>query len=343
METKRSSTNRNLNLIRWRLDVTDLLQVSNLQFGVKTGQGGYSYDELLKVWTAAEELGYESAWLYDHFYALGDKTQPCLEAWTTLAALAAMTKSLKIGTMVTCVNYRHPSLLAKMATTVDLLSHGRLILGIGAGWNEEEYRSYGYDFPDQATRMKQLKEALIIIQKLWTEENTSFEGKFYTIRNAISSPKPIQKPRPKILVGIASGRRTLPFLAIRYADGLNATSSSLSEVDAIIQSALRYCEKLGKKKDELIISWQGFLLIGENESEVEAYVEKGAKERGKSVSEFRKSLLDRGVIVGPPDVCVNQLRRFKDLGVKTFVLGFTGDTEIRPLETFRDRVIPQLR
>lgn len=328
--------------IRFTLPVKDI-QMPDLTFGVKTGQGGYSYEDLLKVWTAAEELGYESAWLYDHFYALGDKNQPCLEAWTTLAALAAMTKRLKIGTMVTCVNYRHPSLLAKMAATVDLLSHGRLILGIGAGWYEEEYRSYGYEFPDQATRMKQLKEALIIIQKLWTEDKASFDGNCYTIRNAISSPKPMQKPRPKILVGIASGRKTLPFLAVRYADGLNATSSSLDEVDAIIQSALGYCEKLGKKKTELIISWQGFLLIGENESEVETYIEKGAKRRGQSVSEFKKSILDRGVILGPPDVCVNQLRKFKDLGVKDFFLGFTGDTEIRPLETFRDRVIPQLR
>ena len=320
-------------IIRFRLPDEDF-QMSDLQFGVKTGQGGYSYEDLLKVWTAAEELGFDSAWLYDHFYALGDKNQPCLEAWTTLAALAAMTKRLKIGTMVTCVNYRHPSLLAKMAATVDLLSHGRLILGIGAGWYEEEYRSYGYDFPDQATRMKQLKEALIIIQKLWTEDNVPPQGELLHNSKCHKLPETYAKPWPKILVGIASGRKTLPFPLVRYADGLNATSNSLDEVDAVIQSALGYCEKLGKKKTELIISWQGFLLIGENESEVEAYVEKGAKRRGQSVSEFRKSILDRGVILGPPDVCVNQLRKFKDLGVKDFFLGFTGDTEIGPQKPF---------
>jgi alkanesulfonate monooxygenase SsuD/methylene tetrahydromethanopterin reductase-like flavin-dependent oxidoreductase (luciferase family) len=230
-----------------------------------------------------------------------------------------------------------------MAATIDLLSHGRLILGIGAGWYEEEYRAYGYDFPDQAIRMKQLKEALIIIQKLWTEENATFEGNFFKIRNAISSPKPLQSPRPKILVGITHGRKTLPFLAVRYADGLNATSSSLAEVEAVIQSALGYCEKLGKKKSELIISWQGFVIIGDNDLEVEAYLEKGARRRGQSVPEFRKTILDRGFILGPPDVCAERLRKFKDLGVKNFFLGFTGDTEIRPLETFRDRVIPQLR
>jgi len=137
--------------------------------------------------------------------------------------------------------------------------------------------------------------------------------------------------------------KTPPFLAIRYADGLNATSSSLTEVEAVIQSALGYCEKLGKKKSELVISWQGFLIIGETDSEVEACLEKGAMRRGQSVSEFRKTILDRGFILGPPDVCARQLRKFKDLGVNNFFLGFTGDTEIRPLETFRDRVIPQLR
>ncbi len=111
-----------------------------VEFGVKTGQGGYSYDDLKKVWTAADELGYDSAWLYDHFYALGDDQAPCLEAWTTFSALATLAKNVKIGTIVTSVSYRHPSLLAKMAATIDLISRGRLILGIGAGSCEEEYR-----------------------------------------------------------------------------------------------------------------------------------------------------------------------------------------------------------
>jgi len=313
----------------------------SIEFGVKTGQGGYAYDELVKVWRAAEELRYDSAWLYDHFYSLGGKTQPCLEAWTTLAALAAETKRLKIGPMVTCVNYRHPGLLAKMAATVDLVSNGRLILGIGAGWHEEEYHAYGYEFPDQATRMKQLKEALIIIRKLWTEDLANFKGRFYSLQNAICVPKPMQKPPPKILVGISRGRKTLPYLAVKYADGLNVTSSSFDECKAIITSALRAAEELGRK--DVIISWQGFILIGRTASELDGYVMKAAKRRGMSEGEFRKSLLDRGVFVGQPDECVNHLRKFAEIGVNSFVLGFTGDTEITPLETFRDRVAPELR
>jgi len=317
--------------------------MSTLEFGVKTGQGGYSYEELRKVWVAAEELGYDSAWLYDHFYSLGVKNQPCLEAWTTLAALAMVTKRLQIGTMVTCVNYRQPSLLAKMAATIDVLSQGRLILGIGAGWHEEEYRAYGYEFPDQATRMRQLKEALIIIRKLWTEDSASFRGRFYSIQDALCMPKPVQKPRPKILVGMSKGKKTLPFLSVKYADGLNVTSGSLEECKAVIQAALGYCEKLGKKKSDLIVSWQGFILIGQTENELQEYVEKAAKRRGQSEAEFRRSAHDRGLVIGRPDECVKHLRKLVDIGVNRFFLGFTGDTEIRPLETFRDRVIPQLR
>jgi len=164
-----------------------------MRFGVKTGQGGYSYADLKKVWTAADVLGYDSAWLHDHFFALGDKNALCLEAWTALAALAAATKKLRIGTMVTSVSYRHPSLLAKMATTIDVISGGRLIMGLGTGWYEEEYIAYGYDFPDQRTRVQQLREALVIIRKLWTEERVTYNGRFYSLQDAISSPKPLQK------------------------------------------------------------------------------------------------------------------------------------------------------
>jgi F420-dependent oxidoreductase-like protein len=313
----------------------------HIEFGVKTGQGGYTYEELVRVWRAAEELGFDSAWLYDHFYSLADKTQPCLEAWTTLAALAAETKRLKIGPMVTCVNYRHPALLAKMTATVDLISNGRLILGIGAGWHEEEYRAYGYEFPDQSSRMRQLKEALIIIRKLWTEEPASFEGQYYSIQNAICLPKPLQKPHPRILVGISRGKRTLPYLAVKYADGLNVTSHSFEECKAIVRSAMETAGKVGKK--DMIISWQGFMLIGRTASELDKYVTRAAQRRDLSQDDFRKALVNRGFFVGLPDECVNHLRKFAEIGVNNFALGFASDTEISPLETFRDRVAPELR
>jgi len=313
-----------------------------VEFGIKTGQGGYSYEELVKVWGAAEELGYDSAWLYDHFYALGgDKTLPCLEAWTTLAALAAVTKRLKVGTMVTCVNYRNPALLAKIAASVDVLSKGRLVFGIGAGWYEEEYRAYGYEFPDQVSRIRQLKEALIIVQKLWTEESASFDGRFYSIHDAVCYPKPIQKPRPRILIGINQGKKTLPYMAAKYADGLNATSSSLEDCKAIIRAAKSTADRLGKK--DLLISWQGFILIGGTKSDVEKRIEKEAARRNMSEADFRKISEDRGLIIGTPEECLERLREIKAIGVNSFVIGFRGDSDVTPLETFWDTVAPELR
>lgn len=317
-------------------------ELSKIEFGVKTGQGGYSYEELVKVWSAADELGYDSAWLYDHFYALGgDKTLPCLEAWTTLAALATVTKHLKLGTMVTCVGYRHPSLLAKIAATIDVVSNGRLIFGLGAGWYEEEYLAYGYEFPDQVSRIRQLREALVVVQKLWTEESASFKGRFYSIKDAVCSPKPLQKPRPCMIIGINSGKRTLPYMAVKYADGLNVTSSSFDECKAIINAAKNTANKLGRK--DLIISWQGFMLIGRNASEVEEGISRAARRRGVSNADFRKMSLERGLITGTPEECVARLREFADVGVNSFALGFTGDIDITPLEIFRDTVAPELR
>jgi len=314
-----------------------------LEFGVKTGQGGYTYEDLVKVWSAAEELGFSSAWLYDHFYSLGDKNDPCLEAWVTLAALAAVTKRVKIGTMVTSASYRKPSLLAKMGATVDVLSHGRLVMGIGSGWHEEEYRAYGYEFPDLTTRVTQLKETLIIIDKMWTEEKPSFKGQFHTINEPLCLPKPIQKPRPKILIGIATGKKTLPYLAVRYGDGVNITSGSFNETKEIIEAVLSQAKRRDKKISDLVISWQGFMVIGRTVAETDRLVERTAKRRGQSVSEFRSYATSSGFIIGQPDDCVRELRKFKEAGVNEFYIGFMGDREIEPLRTFRDEAIPELR
>ncbi len=315
----------------------------DLEFGVKTGQGGYSYEDLTKVWSVSEKLGYDSVWLYDHFHALGDTNDPCLEAWTTLSALATLTKRVKLGTMVSCASYRQPSLLAKVAATVDIISHGRLILGIGAGWYEDEYRAYGYEFPDKRTRVRELRETLIIIMKLWTEDRSTFKGEYYSLQNAICLPKPVQKPRPPITIGITKGTRTLPYLASRYADGFNTPNNSVEECRAILGAAERYWEKFGNKPRVMIKSWQGFVLIGETASEVDETVEKSAKRRRQSVSEYRKYASERGSILGQPDECVDQLRKFKDVGFNSLLLIFPNDTEIRPLEIFKDKVIPQLR
>jgi alkanesulfonate monooxygenase SsuD/methylene tetrahydromethanopterin reductase-like flavin-dependent oxidoreductase (luciferase family) len=314
-----------------------------LEFGVKTGQGGYLFEELVKVWSASEELGYDSIWLYDHFHALGNVNDPCLEAWTTLSALAALTKRAKIGTMTTCVSYRMPSLLAKMGATVDVISHGRLVLGIGAGWYKDEYSAYGYEFTNDRVRVRALKEALIIINQMWTADRSTFEGEFYSVHDAVCLPKPVQKPRPQILVGISKGRRTMPYLASRYADGFNTPNSSVDDCKGILEAAEEYWKKSGKPMDKQTKSWQGFVLIGESSSEVENMIGRVAKSRGQSATEFQKSATERGFIMGQPDEVVERIRQFKEIGFNNFLMVFSEDTSIRPREIFRDKVIPRLR
>jgi alkanesulfonate monooxygenase SsuD/methylene tetrahydromethanopterin reductase-like flavin-dependent oxidoreductase (luciferase family) len=229
-----------------------------------------------------------------------------------------------------------------MATTVDIISNGRLIMGVGAGWYEEEYLAYGYDFPIQRTRIRQLKEALIVTRKLWTEERTTFNGQFYSLHDAISSPKPRQSGGPPIIVGIMTGKRSLPLLAARYADGFN-TPSPLEECKAILASVRENCERYGRRIDDLIASWQGSILIGKSQSEIERIMERSAKRNGQSLSAFRQRAIELGWIIGLPDECARELRKFKEIGINHIILNFSIDTESLPLELFMDKVAPQLR
>jgi alkanesulfonate monooxygenase SsuD/methylene tetrahydromethanopterin reductase-like flavin-dependent oxidoreductase (luciferase family) len=168
-----------------------------LKFGIVVPQGWRmdlvgiadpveAYETMARVAQEAEALGFDSIWLYDHFHTVPTPTQEVtFECWTSTAALARDTKRVRIGQMVTCNGYRNPALLAKMASTVDTLSHGRLDFGIGAGWYEQEFLAYGYDFPDGPTRLRQLRDAVEIILKMWSDEEAVFEGKYHHVRGAI--------------------------------------------------------------------------------------------------------------------------------------------------------------
>ena len=189
-----------------------------LRFGIKTASTHATHEALLKVWQAADALPiFEHAWISDHFMALGDNpTEPCLESWTLLVALAAQTQRLRIGVMVTGNTYRHPAVLAKMAATVDIIAHGRLNFGIGAGWSEKEHRAYGIPLPSPGERIRRLGEACELISRLWTEPVVNFAGRYYQLNAAPCEPKPIQKPYPPFVIG-ADGDQTLRVVA-RYAD-----------------------------------------------------------------------------------------------------------------------------
>ena len=187
-----------------------------VRFGLCLPQFGATWTQAREVAQAADEGGFDSIWVVDHFVQIPDEAQPVLEAWTEVVAAAAVTRRVRIGQLVLCVSYRPPALLAKMAATLDQVSGGRLIVGLGAGWHQIEYTEYGYPFPPIGTRLAQLGEALEILRRMWSEERTTFDGKHFTVRDAPCNPKPVQRRLP-ILIGGGGERVTLRIVA-QHAD-----------------------------------------------------------------------------------------------------------------------------
>ena len=204
------------------------VQHPNYSFDYRNHDSSHILDSLKNLVTRAETLGFDSFWVMDHFHQIpfvGKQDEPMLESWTTISVLAGVTSKIKLGTMMTGIIYRHPSILAKIGATLDVLSKGRLFMGIGAGWNEEESLAYGIPFPSIKERFVRLEEAIQIIRKMWTDEpSTSFNGEYYQIKNAYCNPKPVQKPSPPIMIGGTGERQTLRIVA-KYADACNLFGS----------------------------------------------------------------------------------------------------------------------
>jgi F420-dependent oxidoreductase-like protein len=218
----------------------------------------FDYPVLEEFWRSADQLGFHSVANYDHFYGLIDNTVPTLEGWTSLAAMAAIVQRARISCMVTGVTYRHPAVLANMAVTVDHISRGRLDFGIGAGWHEAEHRGYGIEFPGAGTRVAMLDEALTIITRLWTEESVTFEGRFYSLRDALCEPKPIQRPRPPIVIG-GEKPKMLRVIA-RHADEWNVPNHGDAQEWARISADLdAACMEIGRDPSEIRRSVQLFI------------------------------------------------------------------------------------
>jgi len=226
------------------------------------------FDHVVELARSAEAAGFDMVTVMDHFYqiaAVGSEDEPMLEAYTTLGALAAKTDRVLLGTMVTGVTYRNPAMLAKIITTLDVISKGRAVLGIGAAWNESEHNGLGFEFPPIGEREDRLEEALTIARAMFTEERPSFEGKHYRIASARNYPRPIQKGGPKILVGGGGEKRTLK-LAAKFADitnwfgGFEEASGKLAVLD-------RHCEAVGRDPSEILRTVSVPLLVVASERE----------------------------------------------------------------------------
>jgi F420-dependent oxidoreductase-like protein len=224
-----------------------MTETSRPRFGVKTAPQHTTYEGMLRVWREADEVpALEHAWVFDHFMPLGnDPTGPCLEGWTLLAALAAQTRRLRVGVMVTGNTYRHPAVLANMAATVDVISGGRLDMGLGAGWNEREHTAYGLPLPSAGERIRRMGEACEVLIRMWTEEAPDFDGRYYQLRGARCEPKPIQKPHPPITIGGSGEQLTLRMVA-RYADIWNFAGGTVEEFQHKSAVLDAHCATIGR-------------------------------------------------------------------------------------------------
>ena len=228
-----------------------------MRFGIKTSPQETTWADMLTFWRAADEVElFETAWNFDHFYPIfTDPNGPCLEGWVTLAALAQATTRIRIGCLVTGAIYRHPAILANMAATLDIVSGGRLELGVGAGWNEVELNAYGIELGTMTERFDRFDEYLPIIDSLLRNEWTDFDGKYYRLRRARCEPKPVQSPRPSITIGGTGKRRTLR-TAARWADHWNHPGGAPESITAAKAALHEHCAAIGRDPGEILVSTQ---------------------------------------------------------------------------------------
>jgi len=228
-----------------------------MRFGIKTAPQHTSWGDMLDVWRTADEVElFETAWNFDHFYPLqGDKNGPCLEAWVTLSALAQATSRIRIGCMVNGVPYRHPALVANMAASLDIVSGGRLELGLGAGWNEQETKAYGIDLLPMGQRMDRFEEAVQVIDSLLVHEITTFQGKYFQLEQARCEPKGPQQPRPPIVIGGGGEKRTLR-IAARFAQHWNLPFATPEVFHKKNEILLAHCEAVGRDASLIMRSVQ---------------------------------------------------------------------------------------
>jgi F420-dependent oxidoreductase-like protein len=226
-----------------------------MRFAFKTAPMNTSWEAMLEVWREADDIEiFESGWTFDHFYPIfSDSTGPCLEGWTTLTALGQATRRLRLGTLVTGIHYRHPAILANMAATLDIITGGRLEIGVGAGWNEEESGAYGIALGSPKQRSDRFEEACEVLVGLLGDTTTSFHGRYYEVTDARCDPKPIQQPHPPLCIGGSGERRTLR-TAARFAQHWNFVGGPVSEFVRKRDVLYEHCADIGRDPAEILLS-----------------------------------------------------------------------------------------
>ena len=301
------------------------LQHPNFTFD---GEGSQIVEKLRALAQCAESLDLDSFWVMDHFHQIrnvGEPQEPMLEGWTTQAVIAGLTRKIKLGTLVTGIVYRHPSVLAKMGATLDVLSKGRLFMGIGAAWNMDEASAYGIPFPPVGERMRRLEEAVQIILKMWTEEKASFQGNFYQLQDAYCYPKPIQTPHPPIMIGGSGERRTLRIVA-KYADACNLFGSP-ETVKRKLGVLREHCRSVGRDYDSILKTKLGHVVINKDKEKVT-----------EAIKAFPEDRRREHVIYGMPEEVRHQVEALRDAGIEYLIVNLEPERELEALELFAGEV-----
>jgi F420-dependent oxidoreductase-like protein len=310
----------------WRLDLVEIRDPIE------------QYEAMTNVAKAADAIDvYDSIWIYDHFHTVPRiEPETVFEAWTITAALARDTSRVRVGQMVTCLGYRNPALTAKMASTVDVLSHGRLNYGIGAGWYEHEWRAYGYGFPETRDRMRAFREATQIMVKMWTEETPTFEGEYYRIAGPINEPRGVQKPYPSLWIGGGGEQITLKLVA-QYGNACNVMGPP-DTLKHKFNVLAEHCNTVGRNYDEIIRSTSVNIVFVKPGDDLAT-----ATENVRAIYNWSVEDLQRMGIVGTPEQVATQLQPLIDAGadyILTYFPRIAYDHE--PLHLFAEQVVPRL-
>lgn len=309
----------------------------SLQFGLFLPQGGLmelasikdpveAYEAMTRVAQTTDEIGFASVWLSDQFHTIPQPAQEVtFECWTTLAALARDTKRVRIGSLITCTAYRNPALLAKMASTVDVLSHGRLTFGIGpGGWNELQDRAYGYDSADAPARLRHFREAVQVILSMWTQEEAVFEGEYYHVRGAINQPKGVQNPHIPLLIAGGGEKVTLKLVA-QYGDACHI-GGNVPTIQHKLAILKQHCETVGRDYESIHRTATAFCSIGETNEQAMA----------KVPQVFLGLLRHWGAttLIGSPDTIREGLSALEAAGVQEVLLLFPDALQLDSLRFF---------
>jgi F420-dependent oxidoreductase-like protein len=306
------------------------------RFGVTLPQIKRSWEEARSAALEIDRLGFDSVWVCDHLYGIPMPTLPILEAWSLLAAVAAVTERVQLGTLVTPPFFRNPAVLAKQIATIDQISGGRTIAGLGAGWFEPEFQGYGCRFPGLGERMQALEESVEILKRMWTEEKVSFEGQHFSVKDALCEPKPLR--RIPLLIG-GGGERVLMGIAARHADVWNNLAVFQPQLGRKVEALRRRCDELGRDFEEIEVSQQCVVVIAENEEAARASLEKAKKIYGGHMG---ASLEEHG-IWGSPEQVIDRIERHRALGCSFFPIEFFGRDTREPARLFAATVMPAFR